>query len=101
GVGEDLLVARHRGVEHDLANGLASGPERVALVDGPVLEGEDRVWLGEERHPSANSTTRSGGRLHVAYMSLHVHAARPRANLIVGPGSVPSPGGGHGNEQER
>jgi hypothetical protein len=37
-VGEDLLVAGHRGVEDDLALGRAVRPERAAGEDGPVLQ---------------------------------------------------------------
>src|SRR5690606_21220554 len=91
GVGEDLLVAGHRGVEHDLADRLAAGPEGVALVDGAVLEGEDRAWLGEERHPSGHSTTRRARSLQAAYTSLHLHAPRrpgPQTHRLARYGAV-------------
>jgi hypothetical protein len=48
GVREDLLVTGHRGVEHDLADGLAVGAEGVAVVDGAVLEGEERGGFVQE-----------------------------------------------------
>src|SRR5262249_16055301 len=37
-IGEDLLVARHRRVEHHLAAGLAVGSERAPAEDGAVGE---------------------------------------------------------------
>ena len=49
-IGEDLLVAGHRGVEHDLADGLAERADRAAAEHRAVGEREDRRRArGEER----------------------------------------------------
>ena len=40
GVGQGLLVARHRGGEHRLAEGLADGSEGPAAEGAPVLENQ-------------------------------------------------------------
>ena len=42
GVGEDLLVAGHGGIEADLADGLAGRADAMALDHGPVGEDEER-----------------------------------------------------------
>ena len=47
-VGEDFLVAGHRGVEHHLADGQAGRADGNALEDGAVFEGED-CGLGHGR----------------------------------------------------
>src|SRR5690606_23059781 len=57
GIGEDLLVARHGGVEHDLADGATGRAEAVPVVDGPVLEGEHRGGFAKERHASSDCST--------------------------------------------
>ncbi len=43
GIGEDLLVAGHRGVEHHLANARADGADRMAAKQGAVCKGKQRV----------------------------------------------------------
>ena len=42
GIGEDFLVAGHRGVEADLADRLAFRAEAEALQHGPVGKHEER-----------------------------------------------------------
>jgi hypothetical protein len=41
GVGEDFLVAGHRGVEHHFADGGAGGTDRIADKDRAVCERQD------------------------------------------------------------
>src|SRR4029453_1923998 len=52
GVGQDLLVARHAGVEDELAGRLGRGAERLAVEDRAVGECED---CGTPAHASAPS----------------------------------------------
>ena len=40
-IGQDFLIAGHRGVEHDFANGQAGGANRPAPENGTVSKGED------------------------------------------------------------
>jgi hypothetical protein len=40
-VGEDFLVAGHRGVEHHLADGVAGSAEGMALKHRAICEGEE------------------------------------------------------------
>ncbi len=47
GIGEDLLVAGHRGVETDFAVDFALDPNRNARVDRAIFEGELCSWLHE------------------------------------------------------
>ena len=42
GIREDLLIAGERGVEDDLAGGLAGGPQGRAFEDGSVRQRQDR-----------------------------------------------------------
>ena len=42
GIGEDLLVAGHRGVEADLADGVALRAEAEALQHGAIGKHEER-----------------------------------------------------------
>ena len=42
GIGEDLLIAGHRGVEADLANGVAFGAEAKTFQHGAVGEHQQR-----------------------------------------------------------
>jgi hypothetical protein len=48
GVGEDLLIAAHGGVETDLADRLADRADPIALQDGPVGQGQDAGGPGHE-----------------------------------------------------
>ena len=50
-VGEDLLVARHCGVEDDLAGGLADGAEGLAAEHAAVAQDEDRGRHGRTTAP--------------------------------------------------
>ncbi len=68
-VGQDLLVAGHRGVEADLARRLAFGADADALNDGAVVEDEEggrlRFAPGRRRHlrsPPAAVSPRAGRR---------------------------------------
>ncbi len=45
GIGEDLLIAGHRGVEADLAHGVAFGAEAKAFQHRAVGEHEERGRL--------------------------------------------------------
>ena len=49
GVGQDLLVAAHRGVEADLAHRLADRAGAIALQDGPVRQREHAGGSGHQR----------------------------------------------------
>jgi hypothetical protein len=48
GVGQDFLVAGHRGVEHHLTGGVACGADGKTLEDRPVCEREDGGIAGPE-----------------------------------------------------
>jgi hypothetical protein len=89
GVGEDLLVARHRGVEADLAGNGAAGTEGVADKDRAVLEGECRACHGL----SLLGPKGGGGPEPVAAAAAHDTARRGgrtgRSHLAVNPPSPP------------
>ena len=55
-IGQDLLVAGHRGVEHDLAGGVARRADRAAAEDRAVGQARGRRDGGQQRGPG-----RSGG----------------------------------------
>ena len=54
-VGDDLLVAGHRGREDGLAEREALGADRLAAEDGPVLEGEEAGHDSYTTRPAATS----------------------------------------------
>ena len=45
-VGEDFLIARHGGVEADLADRVPGGAQSEAFQNGPVGQYQKRRWLG-------------------------------------------------------
>ena len=55
GVGQDFLIARHRGVEADFADRVAGGAEALAFENGAVGE-----------HKRARDSSPRGGRAHFA-----------------------------------
>ena len=59
GIGENLLVARHSGVEDDLARTLRLGPERLASKHRSVCKNQLRHPLAHLSCPSSASYTRS------------------------------------------
>ena len=83
GIGEDLLVAGHRGVETDLAGDGAPGAERVADVDRAVFEGE-RCACHDPCAPRGGSDI-GRSRLAVRWSSsmIPLIAVAPRAATIV------------------
>src|SRR5262249_22592850 len=46
GIGEDLLITRHRGVEADLADRMAGGAEALSFKDGAVGKDDERRRFG-------------------------------------------------------
>ena len=74
GVGEDLLIAGHGGVEADLADRAAGGAQAEALQHGPVGQHQKRRRLGLSPSlagsPGAGGRFRLGHGLLVAYYSV-------------------------------
>ena len=72
GVGEDLLIAGHRGVETDLARDGASRPEGVAEIDRAVFEGQCRAC---HRHFASSASPGAGAPSSPSLPAAH---SRPR-----------------------
>ncbi len=54
-IGQDLLVAGHRGVEHDLSDRPPGVTERVAVVHRAVLERQRRRRFVQQRHRASQA----------------------------------------------
>src|SRR5437867_9614733 len=56
GIGQDLLVSRHRRVEDDLPDRLPPRPESLALEDAPVGERQQRAPGAAHAVPPSRTT---------------------------------------------
>src|SRR5437660_3406256 len=73
-VGQDLLVAGHRRVEHGLAEGLPGSPEPAAPERGAVLEDQER---GSGRHLAAFPSCTTSSPRYIVWIT-RPRSVRPR-----------------------
>lgn len=84
GVGEDLLVPGHRGVEDDFARRGADGADGVAGEQTAVLEGEQRFGARpHQRKPSTSCMSYRPGCLRTAQRAARTAPAAKFARLVL------------------